>query len=104
MAIKRFKKPSQIIFKEAKEVDDSVIRLNQIDRGVTFMHQETVFMRVDVSGYQATKKLPIGTDVVLTSVLSSSLWVINLQTGRVFILPGETEIDLIKVTMTVAGE
>lgn len=61
-------------------------------------------MRVDVSAYQAIKNLTTEeAETVKDILVDRLLWVINLQTGRVFVSE-DKPIDWIKLTVDVDGE
>ena len=98
---KTFVKPSKIIFKEAEPAPKQAT-IADTRTGDTFLHQDTVFMRTEVSPFQAIKRLANDNHRSIRESFDNVTWVINLQTGRTYILPADAEIEHIQVTMSVA--
>jgi hypothetical protein len=101
--IKTFTKPSAIEFAAAC---DEVARpkLSDAKRGETFLRDGAVCMRVDVSAYQAMKNSNETIKDAVHDALKDSIFIINLQTGRVFIGNPIDDVTWIKVKMTLEGE
>lgn len=102
-AIKKFTKPSSIQFRTKVEDKGPLPMLAQTKRGVTFLREGAICMRVDVSPYQAIKDMPAELYNLIQGVTDNHLWIINLQTGRVFISE-DMPVEWIKLTVDVEGE
>lgn len=100
--IMTFKKPSTIQFK-LKKAEPKQAMLSQAQRGVTFLREGAICMRVDVSAYQGLKDLRLELSRAVKELHDNGLWIINLQTGRVFVSE-DMPVEWIKLTVDVAGE
>lgn len=101
--IKIFKSPSKIVFKLSKSADIKP-KLKNTKRGETFLLNEAVCMRADVSPFQAIKDIPSDAYNLVKDAFTDYCWITNLQTGRTFISCGEQDIEYVKVVMTLEGE
>lgn len=102
-AIKKFVKPSSIQFQTKVKPEAKYPMLSQAARGITFMREGAICMRVDVSAYQAIKDLKGDAYSKIKNTIDTQLWIINLQTGRVFVSQ-DVPVEWIKLTVDVEGE
>lgn len=101
-----FKKPSSIIFTVAPANKAPVYTVKDAQRGNTFLHKGAVCMLTEVSAYQALAEANMNQAVqsCIRNLLSDSVFIVNLQTGRTFSVKPDDEIEWIKVTMSVEGQ
>lgn len=99
--IMTFKKPSSIQFRLKSEPSKAM--LSQAKRGDTFLREGAICMRTDISAYQGLKELPLALSRSIKELHDNGLWILNLQTGRVFISEN-VPVEWIKLTVDVAGE
>lgn len=100
-AIKVFKSPSKIKFTLAKNAHASPV-LGDAKRGDTFLLNDSVHMRVDVSLYQVIKDFVNSAHI--QDVTRNAVYVLNLQTGRAYVSDPANPVEWVKVAMTLEGE
>lgn len=101
-----FKKPSSIIFTVAPANKAPVYTVKDAQRGNTFLHKGAVCMLTEVSAYRALEEANMSQTAqsCFRTLLSDSIFIVNLQTGRTFAVRADDEIEWIKVTMSVEGQ
>lgn len=104
MELSTYKSPSKILFEVGHVEEEKRPRVKEAKRGDVFALRSDrvdnpVCMLVDVSIYRAFDE-----DVSdIESKINKSFFVVNLQTGRVFSVGPETEIEWLRVRMVVDG-
>jgi len=101
--IRVYAKPSAITFKIGAGKDNRPT-LDETSLGVTFRRDGAICMRVETSGYQAIKNMLPEISEGVKKALNEAVWIINLQTGRVFVADKSDRIEYVKVVMTLDGE
>lgn len=97
-----FKSPSQIKFSIAVAPEDQQPMLSHTKRGVPFLREGAICMRVDVSAHRALQEISSKKAEETKHLLDDRLWIINLQTGRVFISQ-DMPVEWIKLNVSVEG-
>jgi len=102
--IAKFKCPSQLNVKIGVP-SQAQPRISDTKRGVIFLREGALCMRVHVGAYRLTRGLPIEDVNEITEAIEGedALWIINLQTGRVFVST-DMVIEYVKATVTLDGE
>lgn len=105
MELSTYKSPSKILFEVGEVNQPKRPTIVDAKRGDVFsMYRETrvdnpVCMMVDVSVYKA---LTVDAEEI-NKMIDDAFFVVNLQTGRVFSVGPETEIEWLRVRMVVDG-
>lgn len=106
MELSTFKSPSKILFEVGTVTVEKRPTVKEAKRGDVFALcgdrvDNPVCMLVDVSVHKLFEKHSFGTNI--SEIIRCGYMVVNLQTGRVFSVPPDTEVEWLRVKMIVDG-